>query len=179
MYFWGILISKKRIRIRSFSDHLQKKDLDRILFGSPLKKGSGSDPFRITSKKRIWIKILFGSPLKKGSGSRITDQRIRIRIMIRDPDQDPWTGLLRGQKPNKNHNYIWSHLFYFWYGDLALDLWGWGWVHNVQDLHLGWSIAKNANCRCKPNLSILVTAKYKSTRKWCYLCTLVTFGSVK
>ena len=42
MYFWGILLSKKRILIRFFSDHLWKKDLDQ-------------DPFRITSEKRILI----------------------------------------------------------------------------------------------------------------------------
>ena len=77
----------KRIRIRSF---FSKRIQIKILFGSPPKKGSGSDPFRITSKKRIWIQILFGSPLKKGSGSRITDQRIRIRIMIRDLDHGSW-----------------------------------------------------------------------------------------
>ena len=39
---------------RPVQDHFEK-DLDQILFGSPPKKGSRSDPFQITSKKRIWI----------------------------------------------------------------------------------------------------------------------------
>ena len=64
-----IITSEKRIWIRSFSDHLWKKDLDQILFGSPPKKGSGSRSF----SDHLWKKDL-------DHGSKDLD-----------PDHDPWS----------------------------------------------------------------------------------------